>query len=57
MAAQGLKLLPLEAQIGQTGMRENTKLMKLHQTLPTPRVHPIPDDLFVTVRELIGKLE
>jgi electron transfer flavoprotein alpha subunit len=31
-------------------------LMKLNQTRPAPRVHPIPGDLFVTVRELIGKL-
>jgi electron transfer flavoprotein alpha subunit len=86
---QDLKLLPLEAQIGQTGARVNPKLvialgisgapqhidwvgtraeilcfnkdteaplMKLNQTRPAPRVHPIPGDLFVTVRELIGKL-
>ena len=30
-------------------------LMKLNQTHPAPRVHPIPGDLFETVRELIGK--
>jgi alkylation response protein AidB-like acyl-CoA dehydrogenase/electron transfer flavoprotein alpha subunit len=87
---QDLKLLPLEAQIGQTGVRVNPKiiiclgisgapqhidylgsraevlcfnkdpeapLMKLNQTRPSPRIHPIEGDLFVTVRELIGKLE
>ncbi len=87
---QDLKLLPLEAQIGQTGLRVNPKLviclgisgapqhidylgtraevlcfnkdpeaplMKLNQTHPAPRVHPIAGDLFVTVRELIGKLK
>jgi len=86
---QDLKLLPLEAQIGQTGVRVNPKiilcmgisgapqhidylgaraevlcfnkdpeapLMKLNQTHPSPRVHPIEGDLFVTVRELIEKL-
>jgi len=31
-------------------------LMKLNQTHPAPRVHPISGDLFLTVRELIGKL-
>jgi hypothetical protein len=30
--------------------------MKLNQTHPAPRVHPISGDLFLTVRELIGKL-
>jgi electron transfer flavoprotein alpha subunit len=87
---QDLKLLPLEAQIGQTGVRVNPKiiiclgisgapqhidylgsraevlcfnkdpeapLMKLNQTHPSPRVHPIEGDLFVTVRQLIEKLE
>ena len=86
---QDLKLLPLDAQIGQTGVRVNPKLlialgisgapqhvdwigsraeilcfnkdpeaplMKLNQTRTAPRVHPIPGDLFETVRELIGKL-
>jgi electron transfer flavoprotein alpha subunit len=86
---QDLKLLPLEAQIGQTGVRVNPKLiialgisgapqhidyigtraevlcfnkdtdaplMKLNQTRPAPRVHPIAGDLFVTVRELIDQL-
>jgi electron transfer flavoprotein alpha subunit len=86
---QDLKLLPLETQIGQTGVRVNPKLIialgisgapqhidwlgtraeilcfnkdpeaplvKLNQTRPAPRVHPIPGDLFVTVRELIEKL-
>ena len=86
---QDLKLLPLDAQIGQTGVRVNPKLiialgisgapqhidyigtraeilcfnkdteaplMKLNQTHPFPRVHPIAGDLFVTVRELIEKL-
>ncbi len=86
---QDLKLLPLEAQIGQTGVRVNPKLilalgisgapqhldwlgsraeilcfnkdpeaplMKLNQARPAPRVHPILGDLFVTVRELLGKL-
>jgi electron transfer flavoprotein alpha subunit len=86
---QDLKLLPLEAQIGQTGVAVNPKiiiclgisgapqhidylggraevlcfnkdpeapLMKLNQTHPSPRVHPIEGDLFVTVRELIEKL-
>jgi alkylation response protein AidB-like acyl-CoA dehydrogenase/electron transfer flavoprotein alpha subunit len=86
---QDLKLLPLDLQIGQTGVRVNPKLiialgisgapqhidylgtradvlcfnkdteapfMKLNQTRSTPRVHPIAGDLFVTVRELIGKL-
>jgi electron transfer flavoprotein alpha subunit len=86
---QDLKLLPLDSQIGQTGVRVNPKLvialgisgapqhldwigsraeilcfnkdpeaplMKLNQTRPAPRVHPIPGDLFETVRELIGKL-
>jgi alkylation response protein AidB-like acyl-CoA dehydrogenase/flavin-dependent dehydrogenase/electron transfer flavoprotein alpha subunit len=86
---QDLKLLPLEAQIGQTGVRVNPKLiialgisgapqhidwigtraeilcfnkdpeaplMRLNQTRPAPRVHPIAGDLFVTVRELIEKL-
>ena len=87
---QDLKLLPLEAQIGQTGVAVNPKiiiclgisgapqhidylgtraevlcfnkdpeapLMKLNQTRPSPRVHPIAGDLFVTVRELIGRLK
>jgi len=86
---QDLKLLPLEAQIGQTGVAVNPKiilclgisgapqhidylgtraevlcfnkdpeapLMKLNQTHPAPRVHPIPGDLFITLRELIEKL-
>jgi len=86
---QDLKLLPLEAQIGQTGTRVNPKLiialgisgapqhidwigtrtevlcfnkdpeaplMRLNRTRPAPRVHPIPGDLFVTVKELIEKL-
>lgn len=86
---QDLKLLPLEMQIGQTGVRVNPKLiialgisgapqhidyigtraeiicfnkdteaplMKLSQTRPAPRIHPIAGDLFVTVRELIAKL-
>ncbi len=86
---QDLKLLPLETQIGQTGVRVNPKLiialgisgapqhidyigtraeiicfnkdteaplMKLNQTRPAPRVHPIAGDLFVTVRELISNL-
>jgi alkylation response protein AidB-like acyl-CoA dehydrogenase/electron transfer flavoprotein alpha subunit len=86
---QDLKLLPLEAQIGQTGVSVNPKiiiclgisgapqhidylgsraevlcfnkdpeapLMKLNQGRSAPRVHPIAGDLFVTVRELIGKL-
>ena len=86
---QDLKLLPLEAQIGQTGVRVNPRLliclgisgapqhidwvgaraeilcfnkdpeaplMKLNQTRPAPRVHPIAGDLFVTVQELIEKL-
>ena len=86
---QDLKLLPLEAQIGQTGVAVNPKiiiclgisgapqhidylgaraevlcfnkdpeapLMKLNQSRPSPRVHPIPGDLFETVRELIGSL-
>jgi electron transfer flavoprotein-quinone oxidoreductase len=86
---QDLKLLPLDAQIGQTGVRVNPRLiialgisgapqhidyigtraeilcfnkdteaplMKLNQTRSAPRVHPIPGDLFMTVRELIEKL-
>jgi electron transfer flavoprotein alpha subunit len=86
---QDLKLLPLDAQIGQTGVRVNPKLiialgisgapqhidwigsraevlcfnkdpeaplMNLNDSRPAPRVHPIPGDLFVTVRELIAKL-
>jgi len=86
---QDLKLLPLDAQIGQTGARVNPKLiialgisgapqhidwigtraevlcfnkdpgaplMKLNQTRPSPLVHPIAGDLFMTVRELIGLL-
>ena len=86
---QDLKLLPLEAQIGQTGVRVNpaliialgisgapqhidyvgtraeilcfnkdpdAPLMKLNQTRPAPRVHPIAGDLFAMVRELIDKL-
>jgi electron transfer flavoprotein-quinone oxidoreductase len=86
---QDLKMLPLDAQIGQTGVRVNPKLiialgisgapqhidwigtrteilcfnkdpdaplMRLNQTRPAPRVHPILGDLFVTVRELIGML-
>ena len=86
---QDLKLLPLEAQIGQTGVRVNPKivirlgisgapqhidylgtraqvlcfnkdpeapLMKLNRTHPSPRVHPIEGDLFVTVRELVRLL-
>ena len=86
---QDLKLLPLEAQIGQTGVAVNPKiiiclgisgapqhidylgaraevlcfnkdpeapLMKLNQTRPAPRIHPVEGDLFVTVRELIGML-
>lgn len=87
---QDLKLLPLEAQIGQTGVRVNPRLvialgisgapqhidwigtraeifcfnkdsdaplMKLNQTRPAPRVHPIEGDLFVTVKKLIEKLK
>lgn len=87
---QDLKLLPLDLQIGQTGVRVNPKLiialgisgapqhidylgtradvlcfnkdgsapfMKLNLARSAPRVHPIAGDLFVTVRELIGKLE
>jgi electron transfer flavoprotein alpha subunit len=86
---QDLKMLPLDAQIGQTGVSVNPKLiialgisgapqhvdylgtraevlcfnkdpdaplMKLNQTRPAPRVHPLPGDLFATVRELIEKL-
>jgi alkylation response protein AidB-like acyl-CoA dehydrogenase/electron transfer flavoprotein alpha subunit len=86
---QDLKLLPLEAQIGQTGVRVNPKLiialgisgapqhvdylgtradilclnkdreaplMKLNQTRPAPRVHPIAGDLFATVRQIIDEL-
>jgi electron transfer flavoprotein alpha subunit len=86
---QDLKLLPLDAQIGQTGVRVNPKLiialgisgapqhidyvgtrteilcfnkdseaplMKLNQTRPSPRVHPVPGDLFVTARELVDRL-
>jgi electron transfer flavoprotein alpha subunit len=86
---QDLKLLPLDAQIGQTGVRVNPRLiialgvsgapqhidyisaraeilcfnkdadaplMKLNQTRPSPKVHPIAGDLFVTIRELIEKL-
>ncbi len=86
---QDLKLLPLDAQIGQTGVRVSPKLvialgisgapqhidyisgkaeiicfnkdpeaplMKLNQTRPAPRVHPIAGDLFITVRSLIEKL-
>ena len=87
---QDLKLLPLAAQIGQTGVRVNPKmiialgisgapqhidylgtraeilcfnkdteapLMKLNQGRPAPRVHPIPGDLFVTVRQVLQLLE
>jgi electron transfer flavoprotein alpha subunit len=87
---QDLKLLPLDAQIGQTGTRVNPRiiiclgisgapqhidylgtrsdvlcfnkdpeapLMKLNQTRPAPRVHPIAGDLFMTVRDLIEKLK
>ena len=32
-------------------------LMKLNDTRPSPRVHPIAGDLYVTVRELIGRLK
>jgi electron transfer flavoprotein-quinone oxidoreductase len=86
---QDLKLLPLEAQIGQTGVRVNPKLiialgisgapqhidyvgtraeilcfnkdpeaplMTLNRNRPSPRVHPILGDLFVTVRQLIERL-
>jgi alkylation response protein AidB-like acyl-CoA dehydrogenase/electron transfer flavoprotein alpha subunit len=86
---QDLKLLPLETQIGQTGVRVNPRLiialgisgapqhidylgsraellcfnkdpdaplMKLNQTRPAPRVHPIAGDLFATVRDLIERL-
>ena len=86
---QDLKLLPLETQIGQTGVRVNPRLiialgisgapqhidyvgtraeiicfnkdaeaplMKLNQTRKAPRVHPVPGDLFKTVRELIKEL-
>ncbi len=86
---QDLKLLPLDAQIGQTGVRVNPRLiialgvsgapqhidyisaraeilcfnkdadaplMKLNQTRPSPKVHPIAGDLFVTIRELIRDL-
>ncbi|HEX9020452.1 MAG TPA: FAD-binding protein, partial [Nitrospirota bacterium] len=86
---QDLKLLPLDAQIGQTGVGVNPRLiialgisgapqhidylgtraevlcfnkdaeaplMKLNQTRPSPRVHPVAGDLFVTVKELIEKL-
>ena len=86
---QDLKLLPLEAQIGQTGIRVNPKLiialgisgapqhidyvgtraeilcfnkdseaplMNLNRNRPSPRVHPIQGDLFVTVRQLIERL-
>jgi alkylation response protein AidB-like acyl-CoA dehydrogenase/electron transfer flavoprotein alpha subunit/ferredoxin-like protein FixX len=87
--SQDLKLLPIEMQIGQTGVRVNPRLiialgisgapqhidyigtraeilcfnkdteaplMKLNQTRPAPRVHPIAGDLFITVKELIEKL-
>ncbi len=86
---QDLKLLPLDAQIGQTGVRVNPRLiialgisgapqhidyigaradilcfnkdteaplMNLNRTRPAPRVHPIPGDLFITVKELIERL-
>jgi AhpD family alkylhydroperoxidase len=86
---QDLKLLPLEAQIGQTGVRVNPKLiialgisgapqhidyvgtraeilcfnkdseaplMNLNQNRPSPRVHPILGDLFITVRQVLEKL-
>ena len=86
---QDLKLLPLDAQIGQTGVRVNPRLiialgisgapqhvdylgtraevlcfnkdseaplMKLNRDRPSPRVHPILGDLFITVRELVDKL-
>ncbi|MGE5809202.1 MAG: FAD-binding protein, partial [Nitrospirota bacterium] len=86
---QDLKLLPLEAQIGQTGVRVNpglilalgvsgapqhidyvgtraeilcfnkdpdAPLMRLNQTRPAPRVHPLAGDLFTMVKELIEKL-
>ena len=86
---QDLKLLPLDAQIGQTGVRVNPKLiialgisgapqhidwigtradilcfnkdpeapfMHLNASRPSPRVHPVTGDLFVTIRELIEKL-
>jgi electron transfer flavoprotein alpha subunit len=87
---QDLKLQPLEAQIGQTGVRVNPKLiialgisgapqhidyigtradilcfnkdreaplMKLNQTRPAPRVHPVAGDLFVTVRQFVELLK
>jgi electron transfer flavoprotein alpha subunit len=87
---QDLKLQPLEAQIGQTGVRVNPKLiialgisgapqhvdyvgtraeilcfnkdteaplMKLTQTRPAPKVHPIAGDLFVTVRAAMEELK
>jgi electron transfer flavoprotein alpha subunit len=86
---QDLKLLPVEHQIGQTGVRVNPKLiiaigisgapqhidyigtraevlcfnkdpeaplMKLNQDRPSPRVHPIAGDLFMTVPDLIARL-
>ncbi len=86
---QDLKLLPLDTQIGQTGVRVNARLiialgisgapqhvdyigtradilcfnkdreaplMQLNRSRQAPRVHPIPGDLFVTVRELIEQL-
>ena len=86
---QDLKLLPLDVQIGQTGVRVDPKLvialgisgapqhldylghradilcfnkdpeaplMKLSSLRPSPRVHPIAGDLFITVRELIERL-
>jgi electron transfer flavoprotein alpha subunit len=86
---QDLKLLPLDAQIGQTGVRVSPRLiialgisgapqhidylgsraevlcfnkdseaplMKLNQSRPSPRVHAIAGDLFVTVREVVDKL-
>ena len=88
---QDLKLLPLEAQIGQTGVRVNPKLdyrprhfrraaapglpgdaraeilcfnrdseaplMQLNRSRPSPRVHPILGDLFITIRELLEELK
>jgi electron transfer flavoprotein-quinone oxidoreductase len=86
---QDLKLLPVEHQIGQTGVRVNPKLiialgisgapqhidyigtraeilcfnkdpdaplMKLNRDRPSPRIHPIAGDLFITVPDLIARL-
>jgi electron transfer flavoprotein-quinone oxidoreductase len=55
-APQHIDYLGTRAEILCFNKDPDAPLMKLNQTRPAPRVHPIAGDLFVTVKELIGKL-